>query len=58
MADGCQAIVSDPEAGDGIEYCGDTPTEEYELAVPYDGRVATGSAEFCDGHEPPEEHKA
>ena len=50
----CQNVVST----DPIEICGNEPAEKYELEVPYEGGVATGSAYFCDECEPLEEHKA
>lgn len=51
---GCQKVLSKRP----LEFCGNTPTEEYDLAVKYNGEIVTGSAQFCDECEPPAEHRA
>lgn len=50
----CQTVTSK----DPLEYCGNEPAEEYDLEFEHEGEIVTGSAYFCEEHEPPECDKA
>ena len=50
MSESCQSVVSK----DPLEYCGNEPAELYQLEFEHEGETVTGTAHFCENHEPPE----